>query len=77
MLKPRKRLWPTQKPTQKSWTMQKYIWHTQPRKNYDLRKMLTHVKNILTHVTRATQVKIWPMQPTHSLNPRYYASRVI
>ena len=27
-------------------------------KNYDPRKMLTHVKNYLTHVTRATYVKI-------------------
>ena len=54
-----------------------YIWHTQPRKNYDLRKMLTHVKNILIHVTRATHVKIWLTQTTHSLNPRYYASHVI
>ena len=28
-----------------------------PRKNYDLRKMLTQVKNILTHVTHAAHVK--------------------
>ena len=38
MLKPHKKLRPKQKP------MQKYIWHTQPRKSYDLRKMLTQVK---------------------------------
>ena len=55
----------------------KYIWHTQPRKSYDLRKMLTHVKSILTHVTRTTHVKIWSTQPTYSLNPRYYATHVI
>ena len=37
-----------------------------PRKIYDPLKMLTHVKNILTHVTHATQVKIWPTHPrTH------------
>ena len=29
-----------------------------PRKNYDPRKMLTHVKNILTQLTHATHVKI-------------------
>ena len=71
MLKPHKKLRPKQKP------MQKYIWHTQPRKSYDLYKMLTQVKNILTHVTRATYVKIWPTQPTHSLNPRYHATHMI
>ena len=34
-----------------------------PHKNYDPRKILTHVKNILTHITHATHVKNWPMQP--------------
>ena len=29
-----------------------------PRKNYDPRKMMTYVKNILTHVTHTTQVKV-------------------
>ena len=35
--------------------------------------MLTHVKDILTHVTHATQVKIWPSQPKHPRNPRNLA----
>ena len=39
--------------------------------------MLTHVKNVLAHVTRATHVEIWSTQPNHSLNPRYYATHVI
>ena len=37
-----------------------------PHKNYDQRKMLTHVKNILTHVTHANHVKILPTQPRQS-----------
>ena len=53
--------------------MKKHIWPRNARKNYDPRKMLTHVKNIFTNITH---VKIWPTQPTHPRNPGSHATHV-
>ena len=69
--KTRKNFGPMLRNTQKNWT------HA---KNLGPRKMLTHVKNILTRVTHATHVKILatqPTQPTHPRNPCYHATHAI
>ena len=45
-----------------------------PCKDYDPSKMLTHVKNILTRVTQATHIKIWPSQPAQ---PEWFSRLLI
>ena len=61
ILDPSKKFWPSQRPMQKILTQAK-IYLTHPK---DV-KIMTHVKNILTFATHATNVKIWPTQPIHS-----------
>ena len=61
-----------QRSTQKTLDPRKNIFDPRnPRKNYDPRK------SILTHVTHATHVKIWPTQPTDRRNLRYHATHAI
>ena len=50
-------------PRKNFWSMKKHIWPRNARKNYDPRKMLTHVK-------------IWPTQPTHPRNPGSHVTHV-
>ena len=77
LLDPRKIFWPIKRPTQKNLDPRKksdprksIFDPRNPRKNYNPHKMMTHVKNILTHVTYATHVNIWPTQPTLPRDPR-------
>ena len=67
-------------PRKKNWHTQKNLIHATHV------KIMTHVKNILTHITHVTHVKIWPTPPTHPRahtlptdprNPHYHAAHAI
>ena len=70
------RKWPTQKfrPPQKILTHAEDFDPCKKNDPRNPRKMLTHVKTILTHVKHVTNIKNWP---THPRNLCYHVSHAI